>query len=676
MIGYTAPMRAMKWIGITLGALIVVVVAVLGSIAAFVNPNDYKPQIEQFVAQSTGRELSLPGAIHLAVFPWIALKLGSATLGNPPNFGNAPFASVRGASLRVELLPLLLHRRLVIGHVEIDGLDLRLERNAAGQGNWQGFGTSSGAAGAPGVTGGAFDELPQLAGITLTDGRVRYGALVADHIDLDVGHVGPGVEVPVKLALSLATHAGAAPLPIAANFDFTPDATLRRLRFATLALHGHLAPRLPGTAVDWDFTAPGSSIDLRAGSADIPQFTLHCANARVTGHLRATGISTSPRVVGGLRLDPLSLREWFDRLGVKLPRTRDAKALTRIAMTTDFAYSAPAIRLSALDLQIDDSDVRGTATITNPATHAATFDLDVNRIDLDRYLSPEAASPPPATATVAASDPLKGLNLHGSLTIGDLGVAGLALTRVHIGVAAGGGILTLAPANAALYGGSATGRVTIDDRTAVRGTQVSLDLAGVDVARLLQDFAKTRRLSGRADLRMNVTTRGEGTNAMLRSLDGHVAANVTGGALEGVDLWSDVDHAIELWRHHTLSTSSGSGRTPFDALSASATLVDGVATTKDLVISSRNLRVTGAGTTNLPTRAIAYRLQVRLLGSATTSAPPLADVPVTVTGTLAAPKFSPDIAGLAKVQLGQQLRRRGDALKKKLEEKLKRLLGH
>ena len=666
----------MKWIGVTLGALVVLVAALLASVVAFVNPNDYKPQIEQFAASATGRELTLPGTIHLSVFPWIALKLGPATLGNPPGFGNQPFASVRRVSLRVKLLPLLLHRRLEIGRVEIDGLDLLLERNAAGQGNWQGLGTSSSAASPPQAADGGPGALPQLEGISLTDGRIRYGALVADHLDLDVGHLGPGIEVPVKLSLELATQAGAPAFPIAANFDFTPDAGLRRFRFATLTLHGKLPPHGPGAAADWDFAAPGSSLDLRAQSAEVPRFTLHLADARITGQLRATRILATPRVVGALHLDPLSLREWFDHLGVKLPRTRDAKALTRVAVSADFAYSAPAIRLSALDLQLDDTDVRGAATITTLAPHAATFELGVNRIDISRYLSPDSASASPAASTAPASDPLRALNLHGRLTIGDLRVAGLHLSQVHVGVSAGGGILTLAPANASLYGGSATGRITIDDHAAIRGVRIAESLAGVDVARLLQDFAKTRRLSGRGNLSATLTARGRGTNAMLRSLSGHVAANVTGGAIEGIDLWSDVNHAIALWSHQTVSTNSGSGRTPFDALSASADLVDGIATTKDLTISSRNLRVTGVGTTNLPTRAIDYRLQVRLLSSPTASAPALADIPVAVTGTLTAPKVSPDIAGLAKAQFGGQLRRRGDALKKALEEKLKRLLGH
>ncbi|MDE2296407.1 MAG: AsmA family protein [Gammaproteobacteria bacterium] len=666
----------MKWIGITLAALVVLIAALLASVVAFVNPNDYKPQIEQYASSATGRALSLPGAIRLSVFPWIALRLGPATLGNPPGFGRQPFASVRHVSLRVKLLPLLLHRRLEIGRIEIDGLDLRLERDAAGRGNWQGIGGTSGTAAPPGAASEGLGALPQLAGITLTDGRIRYGTLLADHVDLDVGHLGPGVEVPVKLSLDLATHPGTPAFPIAASFDFTPDAALRRFRFATLTLHGKLPPKAPGAAATWDFSAPGSSLDLHAQTAEVPRFTLHLADARITGELRATGLLGTPRWAGGLHLDPLSLRQWLDQLGMKLPRTRDAKALTRLAVTTDFAYSAPAIHLSNLDWQLDETEVRGSATITNLATHAATFDLSANRIDLDRYRSPDSASAPATPSTAPATDPLKGLSLDGRLAIGDLRVAGLHLSQVRIGVSASGGVLRVAPANAALYGGSATGQVTIDDRTAVPGLRVTEKLTGVDVARLLQDFAQTRRLSGRANLSATLAARGRGTNAMLRSLSGHVAANVTGGAIEGIDLWSDVNHAISLWQHHTLSTDSGSGRTRFDALSASATLVDGIATTKDLTIASRTLRVTGEGTTNLPTRAIDYRLQVRIPSSPTASAPALAAVPVMVTGTLTAPKVSPDLEGLAKASFGRELRQRGDALKKKLEEKLKSLLGH
>src|SRR5882672_3897275 len=132
-------MRTAKILGILVGAVIAVIALALLAVRLFVDPNDYKPRIEAAVKNATGRELKLEGAIKLSVFPWIALELGPASLGNPPGFSDQPFAAVQHVALRVKLLP-LLRKELEIGRVEIDGLDLRLLKNAAGRGNWQDFG--------------------------------------------------------------------------------------------------------------------------------------------------------------------------------------------------------------------------------------------------------------------------------------------------------------------------------------------------------------------------------------------------------------------------------------------------------------------------------------------------------------------------------------------------------
>ncbi|HUY83194.1 MAG TPA: AsmA family protein [Steroidobacteraceae bacterium] len=656
-------MRTVKWVGIALIAPIVVIVVLLASVWLFVNPNDYKAQIEQMTKDATGRELALPGAIHLSVFPWIALKLGPASLGNPPGFGRQPFASVQRVALRVKLLPLLLHRQLRIGRIEIDGLDMRLERNATGQGNWQGFGGATSATGAAGAVGG-FDAIPELAGLTLANGRIRYRNLLADHVALDVGHWAPGVEVPVKLSVTLTTKPDAPPIPIVATFDFTPDGSLRQYHFATLQLRGKFTPREAGGAIGWDFSAPGSSLDLRAQTVAVPRFTLHLGDARMTGSLAATQLLGAPTMTGSLRLDPVAPRELLDHLGVTPPRTRDAKALAKLAATADFVYASPSIRLSHIDLELDDTQVRGNAAITNFATHALAFNLTANRVDLDRYLSPDSRS----SATMAAkpaADPLKTLRADGELAVGDLRFDGLELSRVRVGIAAKDGIVRLAPLSATLYGGTTSGRVTVDDAGATRTVQIGANAIGVDVAPLLRDFAKTNRLSGRGNLSATLTARGNGAPAMLRSLGGHVRANLVGGAIEGIDLWSDVNRAMALWQHKALPAAGASPRTEFDTFSASADIVNGVATTKDLTIVSRQLRVTGTGSVNLPSRAIDYRLQARLLQSASARAATLADVPMTVTGTLTAPQVRPDIAGLAKASLRQVL-----------EDKLKSLFGH
>src|ERR1700689_4678782 len=130
-------MRNLRLLGVLAGGVVALLGAVLLAVWLFVNPNAYKGKIAAAVKESTGRELKLPGDIKLSVIPWVALELGPASLGNPPGFSDEPFLSFTHAKVRVRLLP-LLRRQLQVARVEVAGLDLRLRKNAAGRGNWQG----------------------------------------------------------------------------------------------------------------------------------------------------------------------------------------------------------------------------------------------------------------------------------------------------------------------------------------------------------------------------------------------------------------------------------------------------------------------------------------------------------------------------------------------------------
>ncbi|HWY95420.1 MAG TPA: AsmA family protein, partial [Steroidobacteraceae bacterium] len=114
-------MRTVKILAGVMGGIIVLLAAALVAVWWLVNPNDYKGRIAAAVKESTGRDLVLKGDIKLSVFPWIALELGPASLGNPPGFGEEPFLAFNRAAVRVKLFPLLA-KRLEMDRVELDGL--------------------------------------------------------------------------------------------------------------------------------------------------------------------------------------------------------------------------------------------------------------------------------------------------------------------------------------------------------------------------------------------------------------------------------------------------------------------------------------------------------------------------------------------------------------------------
>lgn len=655
-------MRALRLGGIILGVVVVGFVLLLLAALLFVNPNDYKGRIAQRFRQSTGRELTLAGDLKLSVFPWVALELGPASVGNPPGFGTEPFASVRHAALRVRLLPLLRHE-LQIGRLQIDGLDVHLRRDAGGRGNWQSATQGPASPEMPVAASGSRPgagplESLELEGVTISDSRIRYEDSTADQVSLEVGHLTAGVPVPIELKLRLTTGAGAAPSPIDGKLSVTMDPAHERYQVAGLEITGTFTPKGSSSALPWRFRLPEASADLSAQRLDIPGFEADLADAHVTGKLTGEHLADTPAVGGELRLQPVSPRALASALAVALPATRDPKALTRLAAGSRFAYGSNALRLDGIDLTLDDSELRGQVAISDLERQTIQFELALDRINIDRYLSPSAsASAPPAKPAEAQTTP-HAASIKGNLTIGSVTVSGLTATQVLATLESKGGITHIAPAKARLYGGEYSGDITLDQSGAVPAYRLEQSMTGVDVAALLKDFAKTQRLSGRGTISSSLRAQGAGSEALRKSLSGHVAASLENGAVEGFDLWYQINRALALVQKQSAGAGNDSGRTRFDSFKASADIASGVATTRDLNIISQNLRVTGQGTANLVTEAIHYDMRATVLSEPSaqgTTARRLADIPVAVTGTLSAPKVSPDLEAMGKTLLQQPL---------------------
>jgi AsmA protein len=265
------------------------------------------------------------------------------------------------------------------------------------------------------------------------------------------------------------------------------------------------------------------------------------------------------------------------------------------------------------------------------------------------------------------------LQLKGTATIGSLIVSGINLTQVHVGIESEGGVTHVAPAKARLYGGEYSGEVTLDERGSVPTLKLDQTMSGIDIAQLLKDFAKTQRFSGHGTVTTNLTAHGNDSDAMTRSLSGRVTANLADGAVEGIDLWFEVNRAVALLQKQVPPAGSGSGRTKFDTFKASADVTNGVATTKDLNIASQNLHVTGQGSSNLVSEAIDYQVKATLFkgGPATNTASVLAEVPLNINGTMSSPKVRPDLEAMARSRVQQELEKHKGELQQKLQDKLK-----
>ena len=674
-------MRILKIIALGVGSLVALLVLAALGVWLFVNPNTYKDRIIQQVRSATGRELALPGAIKLSVFPWVALQLGPASLGNPSGFPAGEFLSVGHAALRVKLLP-LLHKDLQIGRIEIDQLNLHLLTNADGKGNWEDFGnhgsaSANSSAADSGQSGSIFHSL---AGIVISHSRVTYNALSVTDLNLDIGNVARKASVPVKLSFTLDRGANASVVSVAATLMASLDMAARHYGLSDLSLVGELKSRTGAAALPFKFSAPAVDLDLAAQTLRAPRFAAEFAAARLTGSLNGDQVIAKPVLAGAVSLAPVALRAFMTQLGIDLPSTRDAQAFSRLSLKTDFRYADHGVSLQNLDAQLDDSHLNGSVAVTDFDSKATRFALNLDHIDIDRYRSPagQPTGQAPGEPAPLPGSALKPLDVQGSFLIGGAKISGLSVSNVKVNLQAKGGLIQLAPLGATLYGGQYSGNITYDVRGAVPQLQLDQRLTGVDVAPLLKDAIDSQRLSGRGNVSATLAGHGLDSDALLKSLSGRMQMNLANGAIEGADLTYEIGVAQALLKRQPLPATANTRRTRFDALKMTATITDGVAKTDDLLIGTPYLRVTGLGTTNLLSKAVDLHLVATVL-----KAPPdsqgaglsqltLAAIPVTVTGTVSDPKVRPDLQGLIKSQLQQKAR---DIIRNKLGDKLKGLFG-
>jgi AsmA protein len=648
-------MRNLKLIGVLAGGIVALFCAVLLGVWLFVNPNAYKARIATAVKESTGRELKLAGDIRLTVIPFVALELGPASLGNPPGFSDEPFLSFTHASVRVRLLPLLRHH-LEVARVEVEGLDLRLRKNAVGRGNWQRVEPEPPSKADVNHTD-ARPRLELLANLRIKNGRVAYEGISVEKFNLETGSLAADRHIPINLALDASRVPTGEQLSLTAKFDLSQDAAQEPLRFSAVNVSGTLNRPGDGRPAHWDLSAPAIDVNVQVQAMAAPAFNLSYSGAHITGRAQATKIFDDLSAAGRVTLAPLVLREIEPRLGFSLPKTRDPKALTQFSATTDFSYDSQALALTHLQLRLDDTQIQGNLKVLVGDTEALQFDLTADQIDLDRYRAPEGGVVAPAASPDPSAKSEKSWDASGTLTIQSAQFARLDLSNVRVTVVAKDKVLHLSPIEAQIDGGRSSGDITWDSRGATPTLSVDEQLTGIDMARLLANTAGKGRLSGRATLNLKATARGAGVDAMLKTLSGHLDANLADGALEGIDLGYELGVAQALIDKSPAPSSGSTRRTPFQACKLSSQISNGVAETHDLTIDSQVLKVAGRGSANLATKGIDFKL----IASVATAPARNTDIPIKVTGTYANPTVRPDIEGLAKDQLKQKFQ---DVLKK------------
>jgi AsmA protein len=694
-----------------IGGLLIILLILPVAIGVFIlsfDANNFKTEIIHFVKEHTQRDLVLQGDIKVTFFPKLGLDSGKMLLSQRNSARE--FASVNNARLYIAWLP-LLHRQLVFDHVEIDGARANLTRFKDGTTNYDDLLIRDESL-APvtfdidgvRITNSSVNWQDEMKWqrVALQDLQIETGRLAdmvpgnlkaSFHLNSEMAHSDSRIELKSHLFYDRkagryefadlegtleGTAAGFSNLAL--NFkgsvDIHPAQELLLAENLLVLAKGNYGQR----SIEARFGVPKLQFDkgILSGSQLTLDMTLSQFDEKWTTVVQMPALAFANKIFNAAEL---SADFDFKGEGRTLQGKLSSPASVDFETTPKLQLSAIALNFSAkhpmlssvlsatvagsmqadlaernanLDFKakVDDSEFTGTMALKDFSHPAYTFNLNINRLDLDRYIAADWIKLYQKDATRFDLGGIKEMNLRGTLHAGEIKMAKLEASKLAADIKIEQSTLTIAPLTARLYGGTLTGSISVAAQSTPQIT-LKQNLRGFQLNALLAATAGAGKLAGKGDVALDISAEGGSIGALRKTLNGSVSLALARGSLAGIDM-----RAALLDGKNDLGTNSEarvhearfSERTDFSELKATFNIKEGSSHGNSFEMRSPLFRIAGEGDLALDSGSISYRLAATVAAALNRrSAGELAElkgftVPVRVSGPWATPSISLDFA--------------------------------
>ena len=528
--------------------VLALLVAALFLVPLLLDWEQYKPEIAERLEAITGRDVTIDGPLAVTFLPTPTIEATDLRIDNAPGAAAADMARIGSLDLKLALGP-LLGGEIAVTSLELVEPVIELQRLADGRPNWlpdsaPGQATERAEASEPAAAEGG---LTRIDSATITNGTIVYH------------------------------HAVGAPPERIEGIDATLSARSLDGPYrgdGNLALRGRaIAFQFATATVREDRTLP-VSLEAKLGGER--------GTALFEGTLK--GLDGVPAFDGSVRAEADDLGALLAALAVDLGSLPAEPFGTEFSAKGKLSLGADAIAASDLQVRLGESQATGAVSWQDGDVPRLDARIDLNRIDLDRFLpdgseqnpgGSDGSQPEPAgaaaTATAAgqpadraALAPLQtitddirqsipaGIESNVDVTIDALTWRGGVIRQATARLGLAGGVLKIRPASALLPGGAKVdlvGQVAAEgDGQWMRGIaeiaaedlRAILTWLGVDAGAIPAD--RLRRLSASVDLSAN------GDRISARDLDIRVDttriagdASVVTGARPLIDATLDID---------------------------------------------------------------------------------------------------------------------------------------
>lgn len=599
----------MRWVFRILSALVVLVL--LAGAALFLIPSEKIAKLAagEF-ARTTGRTLTIEGAVKPTLWPVLGVKTGAVAISNADWASDAPLLQAEGLVIGLDM------SALFGGAVQITELVatkpvILLERAKDGRGNWE-FEMAGQAAGADAGAGAAAGPNT----FTLAKGVIKEGTL--SYIDHASGQRAEVTQIMAETAIP----------DFNGPVDLGLSGVMNGQSFAAKAHLAEFAPFIDGKVVALSLTstigAARVGFEGRAGFAPLMAEGKLDADLADLGAVAALAGGGKPAVPQGF--------------GAKSVTVKGALTVT----------DQGSVHLRGAQVGLDGNMLSGDADLTSAgARPKLSAKIAAGALDFSGSGAGGAGDTQGALSGVGWSKDTIDVSGLGAMDAAvaltaqsiDLGNAKLGATKVLVTNDRSRAVFDLRQVQA--YGGTIKGQLVVNGR---KGLSMAADLvvAGLAMQPLLADVAGYDRLTGTGDISAKVLASGTSMDALMHSLSGDGRLAFGKGALRGLDL-------AGMLRTLDAGYVGEGAKTIFESVTGSFVIKNGVLANDDMALVAPLVTAVGKGTVGLGAQVLEYRVTPTALAKADGSGG--LRVPLLITGPWAKPKFKLDMETLAQEKL-------------------------
>lgn len=614
--------RALKIAGIVAAILVALLLSLIVLVKVLITPERVRKTVLPIAEKSLNRQIQL-GDIKVSIFSGIVLN----DLTVMEKTGPDPFIHAKKIKLDYQFWP-LLSKRVVIDEVELQSPQIKVVRLPDGTFNYSDMIKKKEPAQEP-----APEEKKEIdllvSQVAITGGQLTFE---------DRKGAKPAVYTVTGVNFTSSDISMDKPFPFSAKAEVMETV----VKIAGKAANIKEKPSIEATV---DVTIA----DLRKLAAALPpKFTAKAKQYDPSGAVTARVDLAGPVSV------PKSLLKDGE---IKLDKVQVTASGQRPVIAGDIALKADSLSSRNITVAMGNNKLQAQFAVSNLFTKPIiiTSDIKADRFDIDPFLAKGQKAPAgggQAQADKPEPGPMKlPVRASGTAQIGQTAYKGLPVTQLFLKYRLVDNVLTIDDLKGNVAGGSfgSTARVDLGKQGFIYSTK--LKVQGVQANPVVSAFAPRAAGTVFGTLSLNAGLNGSGTKppALTRNLSGKGDFTIADGKLTGAGLVASLADFINLEQLRVLQFSRFAGT--FRIEKGQVIIDSGV--------SGKDVQITPNGTAGLD-KTLNLSLITRLSPALTGKIPGgdirrfVADdkgwgvLPLKVTGTFSAPKFSMDKAAVTE----------------------------